>query len=317
MKRTLQILSLVLIVAVFATFNGGIYVLVTSRCGGLTDRHADAIMPADYVPFDPQAPLARLNGTASLSLTENLPVLDGAAALLPVYAAFAEAVYPSDSCTFDGDDYTADSAMQFRNTLRAYTAVVDGDADIVFCAAPSQAQQDYAAEQGVELKLTPIGKEAFVFLVNKKNPVDSLTTDEIRGIFLGEYTNWSEFGGPYRPINPLERIEGSGSQTTLEAFLGQEPAPRRPFAFLGGSIGFSFRYYTTDIIQNSGVKLLSVNGVYPSEDNIRSGAYPITVQFYAVTRADNDNPHVDAMLDWILSDEGQQLIEQTGYVGLL
>ena len=70
------------------------------------------------------------------------------------------------------------------------------------------------------------------------------------------------------------------------------------------------------ILQNSGVKLLAVNGVEPTEDNIRSGAYPITVQFYAVTRANDPNPHTAAMLEWILSDEGQVLIEQSGYVGI-
>lgn len=318
MKRSTQILSIVLIVVLFACFNIGIYALVTSRCGGLLegDRRADAIAVDAYVPFDDSADLARLDHPASLSLDSDLPVLDGAAALLPVYAAFANAVYPEGSCAFDGEDYTASSAMQFRNTLRAYKAIADGDADIVFCAAPSQAQLDYAKEQGVELTFTPVGREAFVFLVNEHNPVDSLTVEQIRGIYHGDYHNWNELGGAHRLINPLTRIEGSGSQSALVSFLGGEPTGKHPLSFMGASIGFSFRYYTIGILQNTDVKLLSVNGVYPDEDNIRSGAYPITVEFYAVTRADDNSPNTNAMLDWILSEEGQQLIEQSGYVGI-
>lgn len=318
MKRTTQLLSIVLIIALFACFNLGIYTLVTRRCGGLLegDQRADAIAVDDYVPFEDAAALAKLDRPASLSLEGELPVLDGAAALLPVYAAFANAVYPEGSCPFDGEDYAPGSAMQFRNTLRAYKAIVDGDADIVFCAAPSEAQLAYAKEQGVELTFTPIGREAFVFLVNEHNPVESLTVEQIRGIYRGEYHNWKELGGADRLIDPLERIEGSGSQSALVSFLGGEPTGKHPLSFLGASIGFSFRYYTIGILQNTDVKLLAVNGVYPDEDNIRSGAYPITVEFYAVTRANDDNPNTKAMLNWILSEEGQQLIEQSGYVGI-
>ena len=318
MKLTKQLLTVLLIVALFVSFNLGVYATVTSRCGGLLDGNsrADAIEVSDYVPFDKAAKLARPEKEASLKLSGDLPVLDGAAALLPVYAAFADAVYPEGSCDFNGESYSADSAMQFRNTLKAYKAVVDGDADIVFCAAPSKAQLAYAEEQGIELTLTPIGREAFVFLVNENNPVDSLTAEQIRGIYRGEYHNWRELGGANRLIDPLTRIEGSGSQSALVAFLGDEPTGKHPLSFMGASIGFSFRYYTLGILQNSGVKLLAVNGVPPTEDNIRSGAYPITVQFYAVTRTDHNNPNITAMLDWILSEEGQYLIEQSGYVGI-
>ncbi len=316
MKLFKQISAIFLAILVFASFNFSMYMLLTRR---LSNNFSDAtraqmVDVGSYIPFVEGSDLPRID--SSLKLTDNLPVLDGAAALLPVYAAFANAVYPEGSCTFDGESYSADSAMQFRNTLKAYKAVVDGDADIVFCAAPSAAQLDYAAQNGVELTLTPIGREAFVFLVNENNPVSSLSTEQIRGIYRGEYHNWRELGGADRLIDPLERIEGSGSQSALVSFLGSEPTGKHPLSFMGASIGFSFRYYTLGILQNSGVKLLSVNGVAPTEDNIRSGTYPITVQFYAVTRKGDADPQTAAMLDWILSEEGQQLIEQSGYVGI-
>ena len=60
--------------------------------------------------------------------------------------------------------------------------------------------------------------------------------------------------------------------------------------------------------------MLSLNGVYPSAENIRNRSYPIVAQFYAIYRADNTNENIPVLIDWILSDEGQELIEKSGYV---
>ena len=84
----------------------------------------------------------------------------------------------------------------------------------------------------------------------------------------------------------------------------------------GASIGFSFRYYMDGIVENDSVKMLSLNGVYPFAENIQSKRYPIVTQFYAIYRADNENPNVKILIDWLLSDDGQTLIEQCGYVRL-
>ena len=88
------------------------------------------------------------------------------------------------------------------------------------------------------------------------------------------------------------------------------------FAVAGGSLGFSFRYYMDGIVENDAVKMISLNGVYPSAENIRNGTYPVVARFYAIYRADNENENVPALIDWILSDEGQTIIEQSGYVKL-
>ena len=82
----------------------------------------------------------------------------------------------------------------------------------------------------------------------------------------------------------------------------------------GGSIGFSFRYYMDGIVDNSGVKMLKLNGVYPSAENIQNSTYPVIAKFYAIYRADNENENIHKLIDWLLSDEGQQIIEKTGYV---
>ncbi|MDE6709117.1 MAG: substrate-binding domain-containing protein, partial [Oscillospiraceae bacterium] len=208
-----------------------------------------------------------------------------------------------------------ESAVQYRNTLRAYTAVVDGTADIIFVAAPSEAQLQYADEKGVELVFEPIGREAFVFIVNDKNPVDSLTVQQIRDIYSGKITSWSDLGGGNYPINALQRLEGSGSQSALVKFMGDVPLKENTSNVFGKSLGFSFRYFVTGLSGKQGIKMLAVDGVYPDRENISSGSYPVTMDFYAVYRADNGNENVPKVIEWILSDEGQRLIEESGYSG--
>ncbi len=328
-KWILQIASTVLIVAVFAAFNLSIYTLLTRRlANNFSDTsQAKMIDVARYLPFDEKSEIATLDAPASLSLTENIPVLDGAAALFPLYASIVNAVYPADSVTYEGgvfsddnyygENFAPDSKLRYHNTVRGYTAIVDGDTDILFCAAPSAEQRDYAASKGVELVYVPVGLEAFVFFVNEKNPVENLTADEIRKIYAGELQSWAEVGGTDRPINPVTRLAGSGSQSAMDAFMGDTPiGGKSPFAVIGASIGFSFRYYLDDLVANRGVKMLSLNGVYPSRENIANRSYPVVAEFYAIYRRDNENENIPRLIDWILSEEGQTLIERSGYTSI-
>jgi len=324
-KTALRITALAAVIVVFAVFNLCMYFLLTGRLGNNFSGTSQSKMidVAAFLPHEEGSDLAKVDAT--LELEGELPVLDGAAALVPVYAAIIDNLYPIGSVTYEGgefsddnyygENFAANSKMQYKNTVRGYKAIVDGDTDILFCAAPSEEQKKYAEEQGVELVYVPVGLEAFVFFVNGNNPVDDLTADEIRGIYSGLYTNWSELGGADRIINPVTRLEGSGSQSAFESFMGgREIAVKSPFAITGGSIGFSFRYYMDGIVGNDAVKMLSMNGVYPSEENIRSGSYPIIARFYAIYRADNENENIPVLIDWLLSDEGQELIEKSGYV---
>ena len=211
-----QIMILVLTVAVFAAFNASMYLLLTGRLSNNFSGTSQSKMidVGLYLPHEPDSDLARIDAT--LVLTGDLPVLDGAAALVPIYAAVIDNVYPVGSVTYEGgvfsddnyygENFAPDSKMQYKNTVRGYQAVVDGTTDILFCAAPSEEQLRYAEEKGVELIFVPIGLEAFVFFVNENNPVDNLTAEQIRGIYAGDYTNWSEVGGADRVINPVTRL---------------------------------------------------------------------------------------------------------------
>lgn len=279
---------------------------------------------AAYQPFEKRTKAVSLDEPATLHIEDDLPIIDGATALYPIYAAFAQAIYP------EKEYQPYDSEVMSNRTEAAYTNLIDGKVDIIFVLGPSTTQLNQAESAGKELKLTPIGKEAFVFFVNSKNPVESLTEDEIKGIYSGKITNWKDVGGKDNEIRAFQRPENSGSQTALRNFMGLTPIMKPPtedvMSLMGtvigevsdyknhkNAIGYTFRYYSTKMVNNNRIRLLSVNGVEPTVDTIRSGEYPITNEFYAVT-AGSDNPHVEAFIEWILSDEGQEIVEKTGYV---
>lgn len=314
-KLIFQLLLIAGISAFFISFNLIIFSLFTKPClpaKELSPSEPKTISVEKYLPFDENSDIVRID--SSLEITENIPVLDGSEALYPIYSAVAYSIYPENSVSFSDGEFSEESSVQMKNTIRGFTAVVDGDTDIFLTAHPSESQMAYAKEKGVELELVPIGKEAFVFIVNKENPVSDLSTDEIRKIYSGEITNWSAVGGEFLPINPTKRLENSGSQSTMKAFMKGTEMKSNPLGFLGRSIGFSFRFYVSDVAENGGIKILSVNGIYPDKENISNKSYPVVADFYAVYRKDNENENVKKVIDFLLSDEGKKIIEETGYV---
>ena len=287
------------------------------------------IQTGKHTTINPE--LARLSEATTLRFSKGegfLPRIDGATALLPVYSAFVVATYPVDGYSIK--DYS--SKVSCTTTSRAYQRLIDGSVDVIFVAAPSEKQLADAQEKGVELVFTPIGREAFVFFVNEKNNVDGLTTEQIRGIYSGEITNWKQLGGANRSIRAFQRDEGSGSQSALIRLMDGAPLIDAPIDdridFMGGivnktadyknfgnAIGFSFRFYVTEMLGDDQIKLLEIDGVYPSEQAIRDGSYPLSNTFFAVTRID-PNENVTALVDWVVSAQGQELVEKTGYVGI-
>ena len=324
-KHKKKIIKVFLIIAIIDLIAYGIVQFKIYRDEKATINTNVNIDTSEYLPFDENSKIVRLDHKASLKFDGNdkLPKLDGAAAVFPVYSAFVNAVYPNGVSLNSNPFY-------YSNTIGGYKKLASKDIDIFFGAYPSKEQIEAAKEHGTEFEYTEIGKEGFVFFVNKNNPVDSLTVQQIKDIYSGKITNWKEVGGKDEKIVAFQRNEGSGSQSMLKRFMGDTPIMDPPTTqvndFMIGiidqvadyknytySIGFSFRYYLDTLIANPNVKMLAVNGVEPTPENITNGTYPITGSLYAVTYKGNTNENVHKLIDWILSDEGQEIIEKTGY----
>lgn len=279
----------------------------------------------DYLPFTEESKIVKFD-SKKLKLEENLPCIDGAAALFPVYSAFVNATYPDTVKLYEG-------VFEYNNTPVGYSLLAEKETDIFIGVYPSEEQKEYAEKCSTTFEYTPIGTEAFVFFVHKDNTIENLTTEQIQKIYTGEITNWKELGGKNEKIVAFQRNEGSGSQSMLKRFMNEKPIMEAPTELKNdlmsgiveqvssyknktNSIGFSFRYYIEGIIKNPDIKMISVDGVAPTAENIKNGSYPIVTPIYAVTYEENTNENVDMLLEWILSEEGQYIIEETGYVAI-
>lgn len=290
---------------------------------------------SDYAPYSDSGKLVTLDHEPEFIIEneDDMPILDGAEACYPVYSAIAKAVY-KDIDKIEKDHLNEDQngeIVTFYNTVVGFNRLCYGDADMFFGAKPSQDQIDHAkTEYGIELEYTQIGKEAFVFFVNEDNPIDNLTSEQIRAIYHGNITNFKEVGGADEEIVAFQRPADSGSQTMMLYFMGdvslKEPLTYETIGAMSGVIskvadyyneagamGYTFKYFLEGLNQEENVKILSIDGVYPTKENIQNGSYPATVGLYCVTRKGDDNEYVQKMLEFLLSEDGQYIIEETGY----
>lgn len=260
------------------------------------------------------------------NMAEKLPAVDGATALIPVYCAFVENGYP--------DDVDLHEKVCCTTTGGAYRNLLHGDTDVIFVAGPSEEQKKMAEEKNLTFKMYPIGYEAFVFIVNKKNKISDISIDQVKNIYTGKITNWKQLGGKNQEIIPYQRKEGSGSQTAFLKLMGKSTEILNPPAHHeiggmgglvdvvndyenhGGAIGYSFRYYIETMQNAKYVKMLSLNGIAPTVENIRNHTYPVSNNFYAITIAERETENDRRLINWVQSEAGQELVEKVGYVRL-
>jgi phosphate transport system substrate-binding protein len=322
-------------------------------------RAVEELDLSDYEPFGEyrykndvltlsDSSAATLNEESTLKLDGELPRLDGATALYPLYSAFVRATYPEPEPAVNMPEYSHSGDLRSTDpkhlsyvvcstTPFAFENLIDGYADIAFLMGVSDEQRKIAGDKGLELFLTPIGREAFVFFVNSRNAAQNLSTEDVRRIYSGEVTNWSEVGGGNDKITAYQRPDESGSQTMLKQIMGDTPLVSAPtdeiFSTMMGmyeriatyrnyknSLGYSFLYYIRDMIGENKVKFLSIDGIAPTPENIANSSYPFSHEIYAVTvrkAGEYLNPerteNTDKFIEWIKSTQGQYLVNATGY----
>ncbi len=161
-------------------------------------------------------------------------------------------------------------------------------------------------------------------VVNLENPVEDLTMDQIAKIYTGEITNWSEVGGEDLEIYVVGREDGSGTRDAFESVTGvgenaqydslqtSTGAAKTTVATTPGAIG----YVSFDSVDDT-VKTLKVGGVEISTDTIKDGSYTLQRPFVMVTKEGAElSDAAQAFLDYVLSDEGQEVCVQVGLVSI-
>ena len=238
-------------------------------CGpaGSTPDDASSQAPASSLPEEAEA--------EPFLTPEEFPGVDGSTACIPLIAQMM-----ADAAGVPLEE--AQSSVTVSTTAYAWENMgVYGSSDIgllVVYEAPDYVKEEIAAA-GVELEQKAVGRDALVFIVNEENPVQSLTLGQLRDIYAGRVTNWSEVGGADAPIVAFQRGEDSGSQTLFQKLLigdgelMEAPTELAP-ASMGGlvdsvaaynnsanAIGFSVYYYIDQMYSQPGLRLLAVEGV--------------------------------------------------------
>jgi phosphate transport system substrate-binding protein len=212
--------------------------------------------------------------------------------------------------------------FEYNNTLGGYELLAKKETDIFIGAAPSVEQIDFAEENGTTFKYTQIGSEAFVFFVNKDNPITSLTVEQIKGIYSGKITNWSEVGGKDGEIVCIGREESSGTRDGFESITDTEDACvyRQELTSNGAVLTAvaenpnAIGYVSLSSVKDT-VKAISVSGVAPSEATIKDGRYAVQRPFVLVTKEGVAlSETAQAFFDFATSSAANEIISAAGVV---
>ena len=165
--------------------------------------------------------------------------------------------------------------------------------------------------------------DAIAIVVHPSNKISELTLEQVKEIFAGKITNWKEVGGEDKPIVVVIREEGSGTRETFEkkVMKGEEctehaiqkpsnGAVKATVATNENAIGYIGLGYV-----DASVKALRINGVAPTKDTAGGGEYPISRKLYMITKGEPKGA-VKEFLEFMLSAEGQKIVEEQGFVPL-
>ena len=296
---------------------------VVSTNPTVTGSTTDYPAPAETPDTTPAPPIPAQPLSFSDTISRLWSRIDGSTATIPLTAAIYDALN------------TGRQSAPFHNaTSRAYRNLIYGDVtDLIFVTYPSAGEFEMASAYGVDLEIIPVVKDALVFLVNVENPVNDVSISQLREVYTGRTTDWSELGGNDESIIAYQRNSGSGSQTLfLKLLMGDLTPMDAPSEWVpaemdslvnaisnysnsSNAIGYSMFYYVNNMYGNDRFKLLGVNGVKPSPETIESGDYLLEDYYYAVMRKDTpeDSP-MRELVKWLLSDEGQALAFSAGYI---
>lgn len=168
-----------------------------------------------------------------------------------------------------------------------------------------------------------IAIDGIAVVANPDNEVSDLTVEQVRDIFSGKITNWKEAGGADAEIVVVNREEGSGTRDAFsEIVLGDESFAAD--AIIQNSTGAVREAVSQDASAigyislgglNDSVKPLRINGAEPTEENIKQDKYPIVRPLnFLVSESEEINKTAQAFIDFILSDEGQAIAADLGFV---
>lgn len=251
---------------------------------------------------------------------------------LRVDASLATQPLMNDYIKYFGDEDMLKTVKEnYTNTHPGYVKLINNETDLIVVTEPSSEELKLAQDKGIELEVTKVVNEGFVFYTNIKNPVDNLSLEQIVDIYSGKINYWNEVGGNNSKIIPYQRPVNSGSQTGMLSLVMKGVPLRKPtttelIESMGGIIdivanydnnidglGYSYYYYANIMYHTPNIKFLSINDIKPTYDTIADETYPLMTAYYIVTRKDASEQTLK-FKEALLSQEGAKVAKEAGYV---
>lgn len=242
--------------------------------------------------------------------------IKGSTTVLPIAQSCAEA--------FMNKHGDVNISVQGGGSGVGIASIIDGTADIGDSSRPIKDKEKATAqEKGVNVYENVVAADGIAVIVHPSNPVNAITQEQIKKIFTGKISNWKDVGGKNARIVIISRDSASG---TFEAFneLALDKEKVRPDALLNasnqavattvsntpGAIGYIGLGYLS-----SSVKAVTVNGVEATKPNVVDGSYPLARNLYMYTNGAPKGVLKD-FIDFIMSPEGQKLVDKAGFVAV-
>lgn len=229
---------------------------------------------------------------------------------------------------------TSNIGVTGGGTGTGFAALLNKTCDIAMASRRAEEREiQLAKEKNIHYKEYIVGLDGLAVLVNKDNPVNKLTIQQLRDIFMAKITNWKEVGGEDRQIVILSRESNSGTHMFFKEHVIRANDKKNKDEFSPKALLMpSSQAIFDEIYQNpnalgyagmgfinGNIKALSISlgnsndYVYPNIKNVMSGKYPISRPLYLYT---NGEPVciVKDFIDYALSDEGQKIVTETDFV---
>lgn len=276
----------------------------------------------------------------SKNLVKKLLVLTASIALLSPYAVFAQNKTLSwTGCGITKKAFMQEIAAQYEKktgvaislsgggATKGIRATSAGSVDLGGTCRHLLMEGNKLHPEENNVQLIQVAWDAIVVITNKNNPVDNISTENLKKVYDGDITTWKDLGSDDKRIVLCTRegaISGVGHMFRLLVTNspGEEFKAKSLTFKSSGPLEKKVKATPTALgitgvssARKAGVKILALDGVEPTKENIAAGKYPLFRPLYLAVHR-NPSPDVQAFVKYILSDEGQQVISNEGTVNL-
>jgi phosphate transport system substrate-binding protein len=242
--------------------------------------------------------------------------IDGSTTVGPIAKAFAE--------YFMAANPDVNITVSESGSGNGAKSLVNSTCDVAAMSRPMKDSEfKAAADKGLQPVAHVVALDGLPILVHPSNPVQDLTVEQVRKIYLGEITNWKDVGGPDKTIVTISRDTNSGTYETFEGLVMSKQKIHEGCEYVGSNGAIRQRVQSTPAaigyaglgFVDKTVKAVKVNGIYPSAETVQTGEYPIARPLFMYT---NGYPKLGSALYRFvtihLTEDGQEMVEEIGFV---